>query len=94
MAVPIQISLPPGEDIGGVDDSNPLAIVLGRATESKEFNDELDKGMDVFVEDWSSNFSPEKASQDTVSSTPLIIDPLAFSLPSDATNISDQPASW
>ena len=91
VAVPIQISLPPGEDIVGVDDSNPLAIVPGRATESKEFNAELDKGMDVFVEDWSSDFSPKKASQDTDSSTPLIIDPLAFSLPTDATDISDQP---
>ena len=65
VAVPIQISLPPGEDIVGVDDSNPLAIVPGRPTESKEVNAELDKGMDVFVEDWSSDFSPEKASQDT-----------------------------
>ena len=94
VAVPIQISLPSREDIGGVKDSNPLAIVPGRATESKEFNDELDKGMDVFVEDWSSDFNPEKASQDTDSSTPLMIDPLAFSLPSDATDISDQPAPW
>ena len=92
VAVPIQISLPQGEDIVGVDDSNPLAIVPGRASESKEFNAELDKGMDIFVEDWSSDFSPEKASQDTDSSTPLIIDPLAFSLPTDATDISDQPA--
>ena len=92
VAVPIQISLPPGEDIDGVDDSNPLAIVPGRATESKEFNDELDKGMDVFVEDWPSDFSPEKASQDIDSSAPLMIDPLAFSLPSDATDISDQLA--
>ena len=93
MAVPIQISLPPGDDIVGVDDSNPLVIVSGSATESKEFNAESDKGMDVFVEDWSSDFSSEKASQDPDFSTPLIIDPLAFSLPTDATDISDQPAS-
>ena len=51
VAVPIQISLPPGEDIVGVDNSKPLAIVPGRPTESKEVNAELDKGMDVFVED-------------------------------------------
>ena len=89
MAVPIQISLLPGEDIVGVDDSNPLAIVSGRPTESKEVNAELDKGMDVFVEDWSSDFNPEKASLDTDSSTPLNIDSLAFSLPMDATDISD-----
>ena len=92
VAVPIQISLLPGEDIVGVDDSNPLAIVSGRPTESKEVNAELDKGMDVFVEDWSSDFNPEKASLDTDSSTPLNIDSLAFSLPTDAIDISDQPA--
>ena len=51
MAVPIQISLLPGEDIVAVDDSNPLAIVPGSPTESKEVNAELVKGMDVFVED-------------------------------------------
>ena len=93
MAVPIQISLPPGDDIVGVDDSNLLAIVPGRVTESKEFNSESDKGIDVFVEDWSSDFGSEKASQDSDSSTPLIVDPLTFSLPTDATDISDQPAS-
>ena len=93
VAVPIQISLPPGDDIVGVDDSNILAIVPGRATESKEFNFESDKGIDVFVEDWSLDFGSEKASQDSDSSTPLIVDPLAFSLPTDATDISDQPAS-
>ena len=39
----------------------------------------------------SSAFSPEKATQHMDSSTPLNIDPLAFSLPTDATDISDQP---
>ena len=93
VAVLIQISLPPGDDIVGVDDSNLLAIVPGRATEYKEFNSESDKRIDVFVEDWSSNFGFEKASQDSDSSTPLIVDPLAFCLPTDTTDISDQPAS-
>ena len=91
MAVPIQISLPPGEDIVGVVDSNPLAIVPGSPTESKEVNAELVKEMNVFVEDWSSDFSPEIATQHMDSSTPLNIDPLAFSLPTDATIISNQP---
>ena len=91
VAVPIQISLPPGEDIVGVVDSNPLAIVPGSPTESKEVNAELVKEMNVFVEDWSSDFSPEIATQHMDSSTPLNIDPLAFSLPTDATIISDQP---
>ena len=93
VAVPIQISLPPGDDIVGVDDSNQLAIVLGRATESKELNSESDKGIDVFVEDWSSDFCSEEASQYSDSLPPLTVDPLAFSLPLGATDISDQPAT-
>lgn len=88
VAVPIQISLPPGEDIVKEVDSNPLAIVPGSPTESKEISAELVKEMNVFVEDWSSDFSPEKATQHMDSSTPLNIDPLAFSLPTDATIIS------
>ena len=91
MAVPIQISLSPGEDIVKVVDSNPLAIVPGSHMEAKEVNAELANEMNVIVEDWSSDFSPEKATQHMDSSTPLNIDPLAFSLPTDATIISDQP---
>ena len=91
MAVLIQISLPLGKDIVAVVDSNPLAIVPGSPMESKEVNAELVKEMNVFVEDWSSDFSPEIATQHMDSSTPLNIDPLAFSLPTDATDISDQP---
>ena len=93
MAVPIQISLPSGDDIVGVDDSNQLAIVPGRATEFKELNSESDKGIDVFVEDWSSDFCSEEASQYSDSLPPLTVDPLAFSLPLGATDISDQPAT-
>ena len=72
-------------------DSNPLAIVPGSHMEAKEVNAELVNEMNVIVEDWSSDFSPEKATQHMDSSTPLNIDPLAFSLPTDATIISDQP---
>ena len=93
MVVPIQISLPPRDDIVGVDNSNLLAIVPGRATESKELNSESDNGIDVFVEDWSSNFCSEEASQYSDSLPPLTVDPLAFSLPLAATDISDQPAT-
>ena len=93
MAVPIQISLPPGDDIVEVDVSNQLAIVPGRAAEYKELNSESEKGIDVFVEDWSSDFCSEDASQFTDSSPPLNVDPLAFSLPLGAMNISDQPAT-
>ena len=93
MVVPIQISLPPGDDIVGVDDSNQLAIVSGRATESKELNFESEKGIDVFMEDWSSDFCSEDASQYSDSPPPLSVDPLAFSLPLGATDISDQPAT-
>ena len=93
VAVPIQFSSPPGDDIVGVDDSNHLAIVPGRATESKDLNSESEKGIDVFVEDWSSDFCSEEASQYSDSSPPLTVDPLAFSLPLGATDISDQPAT-
>ena len=91
VAVPIQISLPPGEDIAEVVDSNPLAIVTGSPSKTKEINAELVKERNVLVEDWSSDFSPEKDTQHRDSSTPLNIDPLAFSLPTDATIIFDQP---
>ena len=93
VAVPIQFSSPPGDDIVGVDDSNHLAIVPGRATESKDLNSEAEKGIDVFVEDWSSDFCSEEASQYSDSSPPLTVDPLAFSLSLDATDFSDKPAS-
>ena len=93
VVVPIQISLPPGDDVVGVDDSNQLAIVSGKVLESKEINSESEKGIDVIVEDWSSDFCSEDASQFTDSSPPLNVDPLAFSLPFGATDISDQPAT-
>ena len=93
MVVPIQISLPPGAVDVRVDDSNQLAMVPGVASESKELNLELEKGIDVIVEDWSSNFCSEDASQFTDSSPPLNVDPLAFSLPLGAMDISDQPAT-
>ena len=70
-----------------------LLIVPGRATESKELNSESEKGIDVFVEDWSSDFCSKEASQYYNSSPPLTVDPLAFSLPLGATDISDQPAT-
>ena len=35
VAVPNQISLPPGDAVVGVDDSNQLALVLGVPSESK-----------------------------------------------------------
>ena len=89
VAVPIQISLPLRDDVVGVDDSNQLVIVPGKALESKELNSESEKEIDVIVEDWSSDFCSEDASQFTDSSPPLNVDPLAFSLPLGATDISD-----
>ena len=38
VAVPNQISLPPGDVVVGVDDSNQLALVPGVSWESKEIN--------------------------------------------------------
>ena len=70
MAIPIQISLPPGDDIVGMDDSNKLAIVPRKASEFKELNSESEKEIDIIVEDWSSDFCSEDASQFTNSSPP------------------------
>ena len=53
----------------------------------------MEKGIDVIVVDWSSDFCSEDASQFIDSSPPLNVDPLAFSLPLGATDISDQPAT-
>ena len=89
VAVPIQISLPPGEDTVEVVDSNPLAIVTGSPTKSKDITAELVNEMNVFVEDWSSDFSPEKDTQHMDPSTPLNIDPLDFSLPTDTIMLDD-----
>ena len=93
VAVPIHISLPPGDDTVAVDNSNHLAIVPAKDSESKELYTESEKGIDVIVDDWSSDFSSENTSQFTDSSPPLNVDPLAFSLPLAATDVSDQPAT-
>ena len=58
VVVSIHISLPLGDVTVGVDDSNQLAMVLGVSLESKEINSDLEKGVDGFVEDWTSDFFP------------------------------------
>ena len=93
VAVLIQISLPLGVVVVRVDNSNQLAMVPGVALESKEFNSELEKGIDVIVEDWVSDICSEDASQFADSSPPLNVNPLALSLPLGAMDISDQPAT-
>ena len=93
VAVPIHISLPPVDDTVGVDNSNHLAIVPAKDSESKELYTESEKGIDVIVDDWSSDFSSENTSQFIDSSPPLNVDPLAFSLPLADTDVSDQPAT-
>ena len=59
VAVPIHISLPLGDVAVRVEGSNHLAMVLGVSSESKEFNSELDKKIDGFVEDWASDLCSE-----------------------------------
>ena len=81
--VPFQISLPPGEVVGGLDVSNQLAMVLGVSLESKEIISEQEKGDDVVVEDWVSDICSEDAFQCTVPLLPLTVEPLAYSLPMD-----------
>ena len=93
VAVPIQISLPPGDVVVRVDDLNQLAMVPGVSSESKEINSELEKGVDVIVEDWVSNICFEDAFQFADSSPPLNVDPLAFSLPMGAMDIFERSAT-
>ena len=93
VVVPIQISLPPGDVIVGVDDSNQLAMVPGVSSKSKEINSELEKGVDVIVEDWVSDICSEDAFQFADSLPPLNVDPLAFSLPMGAMDISKRSAT-
>ena len=88
MAVPIQISLPPGDVVVGVEGSNHLAMVPGVSLASKEFNSELDNEIDGFVEDWASDLCSEDTLQFTDPSPPLNVEPLAFSLPRDGKDIS------
>ena len=93
VAVPIQISLPPGDVVVRVDDLNQLAMVPGVSSESKEINSELEKGVDVIVEDWVSDICSEDAFQFADSSPPLNVNPLAFSLPMGAMDIYEQSAT-
>ena len=93
VAVPIHISLPSGDVAVGVDVSNQLAMVPEVSSESKEFNSELEKGVDGFVEDWASDFCSKDALQFTDSSPPLNVEPLAFSLPRDGKDISEGSAT-
>ena len=58
--------------------------------ESKEINLELENGVDVIVEDWVSDICSEDAFQFADSSPPLNVDPLAFSLPMGAMDISER----
>ena len=60
MAVSIQISLPLGDVVDSVDDSNQLAMVLGLSSKSKEIILGQEKGDDV-VEDWVSDVCSEDA---------------------------------
>ena len=74
MAVPIQISLPPGDVVDGVDDSNQLVMVSRVSSESKEIILGQEKGDDVVVEDWVSDVYSKDAFQYTEgSSLPLTI---------------------
>ena len=88
MAVPIRISLPLGDVAPEAEASNLLAMVPGESSETKEFNSDLDKEIDGFVEDWASDLCSEDTLQFTDPSPPLNVEPLAFSLPRDGKDIS------
>ena len=48
VAIPIHISLPPGDVAVEVEVSNHLAMAPGVSSESKEFNSDLDKEINGF----------------------------------------------
>ena len=89
VAVPIQISLPPGDVAFGVDDSAQWPTIPSVSAECKELLPELDKGAEVAMEDWASEFCSEDTSQFSDSSTPLNVEPLAISLPLGVMDISE-----
>ena len=93
MSVPINISLPLGDVVVGVEGSNHLAMVPGVPLASKEFNSKLDNEIDGFVEDWASDLFFEDTLQFSDSSPPLNVEPLAFSLPRDGKVISEGSTS-
>ena len=88
VAVPICISLPLGDVAPEAEASNLLAMVPRESSETKEFNSDLDKEIDGFVEDWASDLCSEDTLQFTDPSPPLNVEPLAFSLPRDGKDIS------
>ena len=93
VSVSINISLPPGDVIVGVEGLNHLAMVPGVSLASKEFNYELDNEIDGFVEDWASDICSEDTLQFSDSLPPLNVEPLAFSLSRDGKAISEGSTS-
>nr|XP_023928376.1 uncharacterized protein LOC112039709 [Quercus suber] len=83
VAVPIKISLPPGDVVFGVDESDQWPTVPIVSAECKEPNPKLDKG----------DFCSEDASQLSDSSPPLNVEPLAISLPRGVMDISEGSAT-
>nr|POF02877.1 putative disease resistance rpp8-like protein 4 [Quercus suber] len=83
VAVPIQISLPPGDVVFGVDESDQWPTVPIVSAECKEPNPELVKG----------DFCSEDDSQLSDSSPPLNVEPLAISLPRGVMDISEGSAT-
>ena len=82
VAIPIQISLPPGEVTKVLGEQNQLALVPLRSSDSLEVSSAQFEGDEVLVEDWVSNTNSEAVEQPNEGGlSPLAVEPLAFSLP-------------
>ena len=82
MAVPIQIYLPLGKVIEVLEEQTQLTLVPLKCSNVVEVSSSQVNENEVLVEDWISDTCSEFAELPNVGGlSPLIVEPLAFSLP-------------
>ena len=81
VAVPIQISLPPGEVTEVLEEQNQLALVPLKSSDVVEVSSAQVDENEVLVEDWVSDTSESSELPNVEGLSPLSVEPLAFSLP-------------
>ena len=82
VAVPIQSSLPPGEVTEVLEEQTQLTLVPLKCSDVVEVSSSQVNENEVLVEDWISDTCSESTELPNVGGlSPLIMEPLAFSLP-------------
>ena len=81
VAVPIQISLPPGEVTEVLGEQTHLALVPLKCSDAVEVSSAQVDENDVLVEDWVLDTSESTELPNVEGLSPLSVEPLAFSLP-------------